>query len=495
MPIFGSFGANPARSYGVFGGGKPNAVASLTATNVPSGRAFNNGRIDLSWSAPGNNGVPITGYKIERSTDNTTFTTLEANTGTSSTSYQNTGLNSSQIYYYKVSAINAVGIGDASTSSSATATTVPQAPTIGAVTAGYALATVAYTAGATGGAAVSAYTATSSPGSVTGTGASPITVSGLTNGTAYTFTVTATNANGTSAASAASSSVTPNFPASDSDNFNRTTSGNLGSTSGATVPWTGLTGTWFANGSQAQSNDSFATAILRTPSSYGTVQSGTVTPGVGLVYWATDSNNLIASYPFYSSSTVTNTVCGAGPSSGCIGYNCTPSNCCSGVTNYCQSTCPSICGPIFGEGPAGGCISCAQLLADWGGGCVSNGPAQYRERGICSTNGSVSTTTSTANIRTFTISSGTQSVIDTYQVQSTTGSVSPINSMRVQTANSTTANIYGWTGTGFSGTQYSRTLNPSGPRSTGYGLIKNTSGSATGASQGSTADDFALSGF
>jgi hypothetical protein len=44
---------------------------------------------------------------------------------------------------------------------------------------------------------------------LTGTGASPITVSGLTTGTAYTFTVTAATPGGTSAASAASNSVTP----------------------------------------------------------------------------------------------------------------------------------------------------------------------------------------------------------------------------------------------------------------------------------------------
>lgn len=66
---------------------------------------------------------------------------------------------------------------------------------------------VPYTANATGGAAVSTFTATSSPGSITGTGASPIVVTGLNPGTAYTFTVTATNANGTSTASSASNSA------------------------------------------------------------------------------------------------------------------------------------------------------------------------------------------------------------------------------------------------------------------------------------------------
>lgn len=91
------------------------------------------------------------------------------------------------------------------------AATAPGAPTIGAATAGEASASVAFTAPASnGGAAITSYTVTSSPGGITASGsASPINVTGLTNGTAYTFTVTATNSVGTGPASAASNSVTP----------------------------------------------------------------------------------------------------------------------------------------------------------------------------------------------------------------------------------------------------------------------------------------------
>jgi hypothetical protein len=90
----------------------------------------------------------------------------------------------------------------------------PGAPTIGTATAGNAQATVAFTAPVSnGGSAITSYTATSTPGGFTGTlsqaGSGTITVTGLTNGTAYTFTVTATTVSGTGPASAASNIVTP----------------------------------------------------------------------------------------------------------------------------------------------------------------------------------------------------------------------------------------------------------------------------------------------
>jgi uncharacterized protein (TIGR02145 family) len=76
------------------------------------------------------------------------------------------------------------------------------------------LATVPYTAPAyNGGSVITTYTAVADPGGFTGSlsqvGSGSITVTGLTNGTGYTFTVTATNAIGTSTASAPSDMVTP----------------------------------------------------------------------------------------------------------------------------------------------------------------------------------------------------------------------------------------------------------------------------------------------
>jgi hypothetical protein len=92
--------------------------------------------------------------------------------------------------------------------------TAPGAPTTVSATAGNGQATVSWTAPASnGGAAITSYTVTSSPGGFTATTANgdttTATVVGLTNGTAYTFTVKATNSAGNSSASAASSAITP----------------------------------------------------------------------------------------------------------------------------------------------------------------------------------------------------------------------------------------------------------------------------------------------
>ncbi|WP_375164310.1 Ig-like domain-containing protein [Shewanella baltica] len=88
---------------------------------------------------------------------------------------------------------------------------LPGAPTAVTAVAGDSSASVSFTAPiSNGGSAITSYAVIASPGGATVNGtASPITFSGLTNGTAYTFTVSATNATGTSVVSAASNSVTP----------------------------------------------------------------------------------------------------------------------------------------------------------------------------------------------------------------------------------------------------------------------------------------------
>ena len=82
----------------------------------------------------------------------------------------------------------------------------PGAPTIGSATAGNYSATVTFTPPTSdGGSPITSYTVTSNPGGITASGsASPIAVTGLTPGNSYTFTVTATNAVGTSSTSAVS---------------------------------------------------------------------------------------------------------------------------------------------------------------------------------------------------------------------------------------------------------------------------------------------------
>jgi len=103
------------------------------------------------------------------------------------------------------------GITTASAVSTIMYTAPPGAPVGVAAAAGDGQATISFEApGSNGGAQVTSYTVTSSPGGLTASGVgSPITVTGLANGTPDTFTVTATNSAGTGPPSAASNPVTP----------------------------------------------------------------------------------------------------------------------------------------------------------------------------------------------------------------------------------------------------------------------------------------------
>ncbi len=105
------------------------------------------------------------------------------------------------------------GESGSTTTTTTTATVTPSgAPTIGAASAGNSSAQITFSAPTSnGGGAITGYTATCAGGAATATGtgtASPITVSGLANGTTYSCVVTATNSAGSSPNSA-TISVTP----------------------------------------------------------------------------------------------------------------------------------------------------------------------------------------------------------------------------------------------------------------------------------------------
>jgi len=84
----------------------------------------------------------------------------------------------------------------------------PLAPTIGTPTRTSASISVLFTPGYNGGAPVTVYTVTSTPGNYIFTGSSsPIAATGMTLGTSYTFTVRATNVYGDSPESESSTSI------------------------------------------------------------------------------------------------------------------------------------------------------------------------------------------------------------------------------------------------------------------------------------------------
>jgi uncharacterized repeat protein (TIGR02543 family) len=179
----------------------PSAPLNVRATGAP-------GSATIAFDTPTSiGGTPITGYLIIPSP---TPVGGPSSFGASGSPLTITGLTNGTTYTFIVKAINAAGTSIASTTSLAvTPATIPDTPTSVVATPMDGGASVVFTAPAANGSVITNYTVTASNGATASGSSSPIKFTGLTNGTAYTFVVTAINGIGVSDTSLPSATITP----------------------------------------------------------------------------------------------------------------------------------------------------------------------------------------------------------------------------------------------------------------------------------------------
>ena len=213
--------------------GRGPASAEVTATPIlrpslapgqPTGIPGDNA-IELSWAPPANAAAAdIIGYRIDRSTDGgATWDTRSPNTGSAAVQVTDLGVTNGTAYVYRVFAINAAGLSEASASSApiTPSAALPSAPGRPTGEPGDGQVRLAWAPPVSeGDRPVTGYAVESTTDGLvwttvianTGSRQATATIPGLTNGTTYAFRVSAISAAGQGAPSAASPGYVPESP-------------------------------------------------------------------------------------------------------------------------------------------------------------------------------------------------------------------------------------------------------------------------------------------
>lgn len=236
-------------------------ISNCMSLLVDSADAYVYGGCGTFWSGMGIQRVATTGGPVANNQTNSALTAFQIAFNADGTQIWqpdvgNAQFNGTQVQVWTTSQLSGSAAAQTRTSSPPFAApsgiafgirpNVPDAPTAVSATAGNGSAVVTWIAPTSdGGASLTGYTVTASPGGATCSSTPPqttCTVSGLVNGTAYTFSATATNSVGSSPASTASSAVTPSAPAPEAQKSNAAPggSGGGGGTNPATLSVTGV---------------------------------------------------------------------------------------------------------------------------------------------------------------------------------------------------------------------------------------------------------------
>jgi subtilisin family serine protease len=194
-----------ATAYGPGGESIASSSVSAAPVGVPSSptgpvASAGNAQVSLAWApVTSTSAAPVAGYHVYRSGAGSAIYT-----GTAA-SFTDIGLTNGTSYSYWVTTYGPGGESGRVATTPAAVTPVNPAPVAPAQPTGSVSSDLSATVSFGLVAGATSYTVTMNPGNLTATGAhSPITVNGLASDTTYTFTVTATNAAGSSTSPAAS---------------------------------------------------------------------------------------------------------------------------------------------------------------------------------------------------------------------------------------------------------------------------------------------------